>query len=248
MDSDLVIDDGFFTYNDRWKELYIHPEILSKDWDLSLEEYTTQGVGRDIFFMPLFTPRFCKILIAMANQVALWTSSRHINYPTNDIELSYIKFKDVYTQVLNEFIYPAICHAYSAGRWNGETILEGQDENSLYSFGSLNSEDFLVKYEAGKFKEDDDGNKISISRLPVHIDDSVVSTNVSLNSNFVGGGTWFPKQKALLKPPVGYLLFHPGIFTHRHGAREILKGERYVLVSFINNTNERGRGSIKKDA
>ena len=247
MTDDIIIDDGFFTYNDEWKEKYIHPEALGKDWELSLEEYSTQGVGRDIFFMPLFTPKFCKILIGISNQANLWTNARHINYPTNDIELGYIKFQDIYKRVLSEFVYPAVCYGYGAGRWNGDSIEEGVDDNNIYQLGSFEAENFLVKYVAGSSKLDENGNKISISRLPVHTDNSQISFSVSLNTDFIGGGCWFPRQKALMKPPVGYLMFHPGIFTHRHGAREVLKGERYVIITFAHTTNDRESGSIAKD-
>ena len=69
------------------------------------------------------------------------------------------------------------------------------------------------------------------------MDSSLASVNVSLNDRFVGGGTYFPKQKQLIQPKIGYGVIHPGGLSHKHGAKSILKGERYQLVSFCTEDN-----------
>jgi hypothetical protein len=57
---------------------------------------------------------------------------------------------------------------------------------------------------------------------------------VKLNDEFNGGGTYFPKYKILSNPDgVGKCTLHPGQITHKHGARPITEGVRYVLVSFL---------------
>ena len=63
--------------------------------------------------------------------------------------------------------------------------------------------------------------------------DPLSGFNISLNDKYTGGGCWFTKQEILVKPPTGYGIVHPGGISHRHGARSILTGERYQLVSFI---------------
>ena len=51
---------------------------------------------------------------------------------------------------------------------------------------------------------------------------------------FKGGGTYFPKFKHLANPKeIGMCTLHPGNITHKHGARPVTKGTRYVVVSFI---------------
>ena len=57
---------------------------------------------------------------------------------------------------------------------------------------------------------------------------------VKLNDEYDGGGTWFPKYNKLIDPSrIGTATLHPGIITHRHGARQVYAGRRYVLVSFM---------------
>ena len=60
------------------------------------------------------------------------------------------------------------------------------------------------------------------------------TSDPSLNENFDGGGTYFERQKFLLKNQTGHVSIHPGNITHRHGARPIENGVRYVLVTFSN--------------
>jgi len=52
---------------------------------------------------------------------------------------------------------------------------------------------------------------------------------------YEGGGTWFRRQKQLVKSPIGYATLHPGNITHKHGARATTKGTRYIVVSFMEN-------------
>ena len=52
---------------------------------------------------------------------------------------------------------------------------------------------------------------------------------------YEGGGTWFRRQKKLIKNNIGYATLHPGNITHKHGARAVTKGTRYIIVSFMEN-------------
>ena len=46
--------------------------------------------------------------------------------------------------------------------------------------------------------------------------------------------TYFPKYKININPKqIGVATLHPGNITHKHGARPVTKGTRYVVVSFI---------------
>ena len=69
----------------------------------------------------------------------------------------------------------------------------------------------------------------------MHTDDSEFSIQVSLSNikDYNGGGTWYPKQRTLLKLPKGHILMPPGSVGFSHGARRVFSGERYQLVSFI---------------
>ena len=59
--------------------------------------------------------------------------------------------------------------------------------------------------------------------------------------DFTGGGTYFPKYKCLVNPTeIGMATLHPGNITHKHGARPTTSGTRYVVVSFISNSDHTG--------
>ena len=77
------------------------------------------------------------------------------------------------------------------------------------------------------------------AHLGIHHDHSNITTLVNLNpGDFKGGGTYFPKYKCNVNPKeLGVMTLHPGNITHKHGARPVTEGIRYVVVSFIKNQN-----------
>jgi predicted 2-oxoglutarate/Fe(II)-dependent dioxygenase YbiX len=114
---------------------------------------------------------------------------------------------DAYDMFLNTYIYPLV---------KSNCVLNGE------KWTKFSSENFIIKYTP-----ENQGH------LSLHHDDSAFSTVLTLNDEYEGGGTWFSKQKKLVKGEVGELTIHPGQITHRHGARPVTSGVRYVLVSFI---------------
>jgi hypothetical protein len=61
---------------------------------------------------------------------------------------------------------------------------------------------------------------------------SQITTVVTLNEDFTGGGTFFSRQKKKLQGKKGEISIHPGQITHRHGGLPVLSGQRYIIVSF----------------
>ena len=124
--------------------------------------------------------------------------------------------EDIYNKVINHYIKP-----YAINRFQ----LEGN------SWDHLSDESFIIKYP---FDEQ--------SHLGVHHDFSSITTLVNLNpGGFEGGGTYFPKYKCLVNPKeIGMATLHPGNITHKHGARPTTSGTRYVVVSFITNSDHKG--------
>tara|TARA_Y100001963_G_C6748228_1_gene432705 strand:+ start:1067 stop:1675 length:609 start_codon:yes stop_codon:yes gene_type:complete len=165
-------------------------------------------VAENIYSWPLLSPWFCEDIINAAECSGKWTEGRHDFYPTNDMLLTQIGLNDIYSEILKEYVYPAAIH-----KWK----LEGKTWNEL-SF-----ENFIIKYLPNQQ-----------SHLSLHHDSSKITSIVTLNENFKGGGTYFERQKFLLKNPTGHVSIHPGNITHRHGARPITEGVRYVLVTFSN--------------
>lgn len=160
----------------------------------------------DIFSFPLFTEEFCQLLIDEANRKDAWTRNRHENYPATDMLINELGLQTYYQYVLQDFVYPVAIH-----KWK----LEGPE------WPKMDSENFIIKYE-----ENVQGH------LSLHHDGATISCVLALNEEYEGGGTWFSRQQELHKGKTGYISIHPSIITHRHGARPVTKGERYVLVSF----------------
>lgn len=115
----------------------------------------------------------------------------------------------IYNKIINDYIRP-----YAINRYQ----LDGTDWNVL------RDESFIIKYPHDKQ-----------AHLGVHHDYSNITTLVNLNpGEFEGGGTYFPKYKTNINPKqIGVATLHPGNITHKHGARPVTKGTRYVVVSFI---------------
>ena len=162
----------------------------------------------DIYSWPLLTEQFCNHIISQAEQYGNWTEGRHEFYPTHDMTLETVGLQDEYCEILKEYVYPAAIHKWS---------LEGK------SWRDLSFENFIIKYTPEHQ-----------SHLSLHHDHSKITSIVTLNEDFIGGGTYFERQKFLLKTPTGHVSIHPGNITHRHGARPITGGVRYVLVTFSN--------------
>ena len=90
------------------------------------------------------------------------------------------------------------------------------------------SEDFLAKYVPH-----------AQGHLSLHHDHSNITALVTLSNfeEYEGGGTYFSHQKKLIKEKQGYVSIHPSNITHKHGARATTKGTRYIIVSFMKNTD-----------
>lgn len=195
-----ILDDSDW---EAWKLKYLNLSVAKGEFDLMVDD-----LGDNIYELPLFTPKFCKEAIALAEAKDEWTIDRHEFYPTNDVLLPELGLDDIYNRVLDEVIRPLSIHL-----WN----LEGK------SWDAFSNENFMARYTTERQ-----------SHLSLHHDRSHLTLVIKLNDEFSGGGTWFPKYQKLINPEVvGTASLHPGMVTHRHGARPITMGKRYIIVSFI---------------
>tara|TARA_B100000674_G_scaffold58320_1_gene40592 strand:- start:82 stop:1458 length:1377 start_codon:yes stop_codon:yes gene_type:complete len=192
---------------EAWTNKYINPLLVNGEYDLITDEPAPH-----VYVFPLFTKAFCDELIALSETVE-WTTDRHAFYPTTDNLLQELGMKDIYNRVINDYVRP-----YAINRFQ----LEGDSWNRLWD------ESFIIKYPHDQQ-----------AHLGVHHDFSNITTLVNLNpGEFEGGGTYFPKYKCLVNPKeIGMATLHPGNITHKHGARPTTKGTRYVVVSFITNSD-----------
>ncbi|MFY0656348.1 MAG: glycosyltransferase family 25 protein [Neptunomonas phycophila] len=201
----------FWNDRDAWIKRFISPGVVHKEWDLMVDE-PLYGVLE----MPLFTEEFCVMIREEAEHSNAWTTDRHEFYPTTDMLLQVIDMHDIYMEVLREFVMPMAIHMWT---------LSGPGWDNMYA------ENFLARYipEAQ-------------GHLSLHHDNSDITALVNLSKpdeEFEGGGTFFDRIGKVSKGKQGYVSVHPGRITHRHGARPITKGQRYITVSFMSNTELR---------
>ena len=187
---------------EAWSKKMIAPGTRDKQWDLIVEK-----VGTEIYTFPLFTEEFCKLVIEHAEATGKWTKARHKFYPTTDILLQDLEIKEMYDYVLKNYAHPIARHIWK---------LEGTAWNK-----NISSEDFIARYIASEQ-----------AALDIHQDHADYTFTVGLNSDYEGGGTWFPRQQVLANPKSGYASLFPSV-THRHVGRPTTKGKRYIIVSFV---------------
>ena len=190
---------------------YISPSVVGKEWDLIIDPLLPGCYG-----FQLFNKSFCDQLISISEEKGNWASGQRQSneeYETYDILLEDVGFDEIYNNILIDYVYPAVIHSFHL-----EAVLGNKSPAERF-----HAENFIAKYTPD-----------NQSHLSLHHDFSQVTTLVALNEEFKGGGTWFPDHQKLLRYPPGYMVFHPGMFTHYHGARPISEGKRYILVTFNN--------------
>jgi glycosyltransferase involved in cell wall biosynthesis/GR25 family glycosyltransferase involved in LPS biosynthesis len=186
-----------------WCKKYIDPYLLRGEYSLMTDE-----IGPNVIEFPLFTEKFCKEIIELAEK-GEWTVDRHEYYPTTDQTMEMLGMQTIYNRVINQFVLPI---------WKWFWELDGK------KYDNFHTENFIAKY--------DTQNQGSLS---IHHDASYLTLNVRLNDGFVGGGTYLPRYNVTLNPSrLGYAMSHPGQITHKHGGRPVYEGTRYILVSFTN--------------
>lgn len=183
---------------------HLNPAFKNHEYDLIIDEPIDS-----VFHLNAFSKEYCSNVKAMAEYKNKWTEGRHDHYPTYDVLLNDLDpvFNEKYTDFLNTYVRNLCIHKFS---------LEGR------KWGLFQCENFIIKYTPDRQ-----------GHLSLHHDASDLSCVLSLNENYEGGGTWFSRQNYLVKGSTGDLTIHPGQITHRHGARPVNLGVRYVLVSFM---------------
>jgi glycosyltransferase involved in cell wall biosynthesis len=197
---------SYYNDPDEWKNRFVTYSARTKEWDLITDE-----PFMNTFTFPLFTSEFCKMIREEAEHANSWTVDRHEFYPTTDMILQTIGMHGIYMEVLREFVMPVSKYMWA---------LDGE------GWDDLQSENFLARYTP-----DAQGH------LSIHHDSSDITCLVQLSDldEYEGGGTWFRRQRELVKNGIGYVTIHPGNITHKHGARAVTEGARYIIVSFMKN-------------
>ena len=195
-----------FKYTDEsWDKEYLSSELIPYyDYKLVSNKHSF-----GLFTMPIFSKKFCKELIDNLRDFTEWTNGRHKFYPTNDIliETYNSNLAKIYDTILKNVAFHAVDALYDANVTKSNII----------------HETFIIRYRP-EFQ----------GFLKLHHDASAftILTTLSELDDYEGGCTFFPEHETLVKSPAGHVSIHPGNLTHKHGARPITSGERYVIVSF----------------
>ncbi|XP_047492895.1 procollagen-lysine,2-oxoglutarate 5-dioxygenase 1-like [Penaeus chinensis] len=197
-----------------WENRYISP-LFWKALDLTtLNEMPCP----DVYWFPIFTPRFCKELVELANDNGGWSDGTnndprlaggYENVPTVDIHMNQMEYEQEWLWILRHYVKPL-----------AEKVYLGYDS------GARSIMNFIVRYRPEEQ-----------SLLRPHHDSSTYTINVGLNRphiDYEGGGARFIRYNcSVINTRVGWGLMHPGRLTHYHEGLRTTSGTRYIMVSFI---------------
>jgi hypothetical protein len=160
----------------------------------------------DVFEVPFFTPEFCDKLIENIKGIK-WMEFDRWGTKVDSIILSQIEGLDeVMKSLIQEYVFSLTYHFW---RTEGRRWKEAKSENIVL-----------------KMKQNQD--------IRLHHDFVNITTCIRLDCDSEGGELVFPKYNGIINPEQGYLYVYPGQITHRYGVRNINKGDRYYLMSYLN--------------
>ncbi|CAI5775655.1 procollagen-lysine,2-oxoglutarate 5-dioxygenase 2 isoform X2 [Podarcis lilfordi] len=196
-----------------WKETYINP-----NYSKIFTEHIVEQPCPDVFWFPIFSEIACDELVEEMEHYGRWSGGKHHdsrisggyeNVPTDDIHMKQIGLESVWLHFIREYIAPVTLKVFAGYYTKGHALLN-----------------FVVKYTTERQRS-----------LRPHHDSSTFTINIALNKvgrDFEGGGCKFLRYNCSIESPrKGWSFMHPGRLTHLHEGLPILKGTRYIAVSFI---------------
>lgn len=160
-------------------------------------------VGRDLYLVPFWTPRFCAAVIRAAELIGFEPDPSD-PVPGHEVSLASIS-PTLYSFVQNDIgqrIWPRL-----------QTVWP------LIEYRGLRDA-FVIRYLPGEQES-----------LRPHHDIGQVSASVRLNDAYEGAALTFPRQGYdNSAQPVGSLLAWPSLVTHPHAAGQLVSGVKYGLT------------------
>ena len=206
---------------DEFRKEYIHYRMYWAEIEDKFN-YIIEEPMWEVYQFPLFKKKLCDMIIEEVEHFDSFIGEdigpNRDNYATTDVGLDAIPGT-------RNYIDKPLGELYFAIQWRYlKPILNHVWKHKVKGFPWS----WVAKYEP-----------TGQSFLKPHFDNAVCASILSLNDDYEGGGTWFERQKTTLHNPAGWCTIHPSQLTHRHGARRVTKGKRYILVTFINCENPR---------
>lgn len=183
------------------------------------KDFGSYAIQNDIIIMPFWTEQFCSELVEVCEQhTNRFIIDKNRYYFTEEMPLSKISLL-----LLENFAEHCKKSLISIMKKEWEFI-----EDEIYGIDSP----YIIRYR-----------KEACTKIDIHCDNSVVSLNVKLNSNYNGCDLNFPRQNFTAKDvPVGHVMLWPGKVTHPHKTDKLVDGVKYSFVAFFtglgyNNVN-----------
>ena len=187
-------------------------------------------IGEQIYMFNLFTPEFCEKLIEEAEFQGGWETGIDDESGLSGFGIMKLDPKLLESaRVENEKDTTLSLAAFPSLGSNTltKTVIDTNKRHvapmikKLWRSFSVERFDapYLLKYEPGK-----------VEKMNLHYDLETVAMIVYLNTEYEGGGTYFPRWKLHVQPnKPGQAAMWPGGVSHEHIGMPITGGVRYIL-------------------
>lgn len=201
-------------------ELYHYDQMHVAPWLRDEQPDYKRCVREDaeqIYRFALFTPEFCKLLIAEAEHAAAWVTEEETFESVNILGIQEIDdpettvhfhempgLEEVFYQIVDRHLQPLM--------------------ETLWTTFTLQKKDrpYILKYEP-----------TVVNKMNLHYDNETIALVITLSQpeDYEGGGTYFPRWKySTGKPQAGEAIIYPGGVSHEHMGLETTAGKRYLCL------------------
>jgi hypothetical protein len=213
---------------DIYKYSRNHLDVAARRGKLKVKE-----VAEQIYRFDLFTPEFCKKLIEEAEFQGKWStgidqepSSSFSGFGMMKLDPSLFKSLKTENEKDTTFSlkdFPKLPNGNSLTKTINDTTKKvvAPVISKLWKSFEVERYDqpYLLKYEPDK-----------VNKMNLHYDFETVAMVCYLNTEYEGGGTYFPRWKLHLQPKrAGQAGMWPGGLSHEHIGVPITAGVRYLL-------------------
>jgi hypothetical protein len=158
-----------------------------------------------IYVVKFLRPEYCEALVRVAEKYGDWDSKSKGDYGKGmTLPLDFIPILEKqYSDAVKKYLFPIA-------------------ENLFPTFKPTHHDEvYILRYRADRGKQ---------NKMDPHYDGEPLACILTLNRDFRGGGTIYPKfnYTALANP--GEMMLYPGGLSHLHGGKQITAGRRYALL------------------
>ena len=176
-----------------------------------------------IYLIKFLKPEYCDALVRVVEKYGDWDSYSKGGYGKGmTLPLEFMPtLEKQYSDALKKYLYPMA------------RILFPTFEPTHHD------RPYILRYRTDRDKQ---------QKMDAHYDGEPMACILTLNRNFKGGGTFFPKWNytALAKP--GEIIVYPGGLSHLHGGKKITKGRRYAILNALYDRELNGEGTTPWEA